>query len=848
MPDNPYRLLRQVIPTHYDLRLQPDLETFTFEGDVAISVNVIEPTESIVLNSVELDLKTVLLSGQNGDIPVSEISYDEEFERATLSFGQTVEPGDYTITFSYTGTINDQLRGLYRSIFKDADGIEHVIATSQCQATDARRVFPCWDEPDFKATFKTSIVAAGGLEVYSNARELSRTSLDDGKVEFEFAETMKMSTYLLAFIVGPFEATEPVDVRGIPTRIIVPKGNLHLTGYALEAAVWVLEYLSDYYDIPYPGDKLDHIAIPDFSAGAMENVGLVTYRDAYLIIDEAKATQAELERSLEVIGHEVAHQWFGNLVTLRWWEGAWLNEAFAAFMESKAVDARRPDWNRYLSFQIGNKAWAHGTDHLASTRPIELEVESPTEVHEMFDSITYGKGSAVLRMIEQFIGVEAFRRGVGDYLRKHSFSNTDTSDLWEGLDGASDWPVGEIMDTWVYQRGLPQIDVELADGQVRLFQRRFLVIPDETDTTLWQIPLMISGSTNGEPFERRVLLTKPAQTVEIEGEIDYLVVNTGGHGFYRVRYSDELATKLVENLSSLDAIERLTVVNDTRALMESGQLPASAYLDLVANFKKEDEWAVWIEILGGLGVIEHHTMSPEAKDGFRLFARNLISPALEGLGWDAHDEDSDLTRKLRGSLIAAMGNLAADPAAIEKSRSQVRDLIAGDDVDQEIATPSLGVVARHADRADFDMLWQAFKDSETSAAETRYLRAIAHVNLPEAPRLIVERILSGEIRSQNINLMLILMLATDIGDEAWKVVRSHWAEIMDAIPVFTRRWAISSINTLSQPDTAADVKAFFAETGFPEGTTLLEQRLELLDANVALRRRETPVIARYFAE
>ena len=240
------------------------------------------------------------------------------------------------------------------------------------------------------------------------------------------------------------------------TQIIVPKGNLHLTDIAMENAVFCFEYLSDYYDIPYPADKLDHIAIPDFAAGAMENVGLITYRDAYLIIDPQKASQGERQASLDVIGHEIAHQWFGNLVTMAWWEGAWLNEAFASFMELKATDAMRPEWKRWLAFANLEVPWAMGTDQLASTRPIEFEVTSPEEVDQMFDAITYGKGSAVLHMIDEFVGVENFREGVGNYLRKHSYANTVTTDLWEGLDGASEYPVSEIMDTWVYQRGFPQ--------------------------------------------------------------------------------------------------------------------------------------------------------------------------------------------------------------------------------------------------------------------------------------------------------------------------------------------------------------------------------------------------------
>ena len=780
------------------------------------------------------------------EIEVTQVSYDEEYERASFHLAEKARPGAYTVEIAYTGTINDQLRGLYRSVYTDADGNDHTIATSQCQATDARRVLPCWDEPAFKATFKTTIVAQPGLEAYSNGRQLSRTVRDDGRVEFEFAETIPMSTYLLAFIVGPFEATDPVDVQGVPTRIIVPRGNLALTEYALDAAVWCLEYLSDYYDIPYPGDKLDHIAVPDFSAGAMENVGLIAYRDQYLIVDSDKATQAELERSLEVIAHEIAHQWFGNLVTLRWWEGAWLNEAFATFMEEKAVDARRPEWNRWLSFQVGNKAWAHGTDHLASTRPIEFEVQSPVEVDEMFDSITYGKGSAVLRQIEQFIGEEPFRQGVGSYLRKHAYSNTETSDLWEALDKTSQWPVGAIMSNWVYQKGLPQIDVAQTSHGFSLSQRRFLVIPDETDATTWQVPVIIRGSANGASFERKVLLTEAEATIEIEGNIDLVLVNAGGHGFYRTRYDDEMAQELLQHLDQLEPIERHTLVDDAKALMQSGQLPTSSYLDLIQGLQGEDEWAVWAEILGGLEDVRHHSLSSKAKPAFEKFVADLVGPALDRLGWEARAKDSDLARKLRGSLIGAMGGLVNDPETIEGSRSRVRELIKGEAVDPEIAAAALGVVARHADRSDFDTLWQAYEEAATSADKVRYLRAVARVNLVETADLLLDRIVSEEIRSQDANLVLILIMMTDVSDETWKVLRRRWTEVIETIPKSARRWAISGLPALSRPQTAADVKDFFSAIGFPEATLYLEQRLELLDANVAMRRRETPVVNEYF--
>jgi puromycin-sensitive aminopeptidase len=847
LSDNPFRLPRNVIPVHYDLHLEPDLEKFTFEGKVSINLGITENLEEIVLNSAEIDMTSVVLRNSDADVQVTDIAYDDEYERATLTLEAPVSPGTYTLDISYTGRINDQLRGLYRSIYRDRDGIEHVIATSQCQSTDARRVFPCWDEPDLKATFETTMVVAAGLEALSNGAELARTELDDGRVRFEFSPTMKMSTYLLAFIVGPFEATEPVVIRGTPIRIVVPRGNLHLTEVALENAVFCFEYLSDYYGIPYPGDKLDHIAIPDFAAGAMENVGLITYRDAYLVLDRAKASQGELQACLDVIGHEIAHQWFGNLVTMKWWEGAWLNEAFASFMELKATDSMKPEWKRWLAFNNLEIPWAMGTDQLVTTRPIEFEVNSPSEVDEMFDAITYGKGSAVLRMIEQFIGEEEFRTGVGNYLRKHEYANTVTSDLWEGLDGASDWPVGDIMNTWVYQRGFPQIDVRVVSEGIQLSQHRYLAIPDETDTTIWDVPVQLRGIVAGRPFEKKVLLTGDEMNVPFDGAVDYVVANAGGHGFYRTRYSDDLFAALLDHLDTLDDIERYSLVSDTWAMVRSSQVPASDFLDLVRTFSDENEQAIWSVIVGGLAALRHHAVELEIRPAFEEFVRDLVTPALDRLGWESAEGESDLTRKLRGDLIVSLGNLGNDADTIARARELAAEVLAGVDFDPEVCTAALSVYSYNGGAEEYQTLWSAYQQTSAPTEKVRYLRSVAGVQEEELAVATVDKIVEGDIRAQDGFWVFARLLSGDAGPAAWQSARTRWDKILEAMPGMTRPRVVEGLPSLSQPEVAADVKGFFAEHPIPEATRALSQKLELLDANVLLRERETPIVTRYFA-
>ncbi len=847
MSDNPFRLPRHVIPTRYDIRLELNFEELTFDGTVAIQIGVNQSTQKIVFNSAELAFHSIEITGNEETVEVADIGYDDEYERTTLTLEERIRPGTYTLGFTYSGTINDQLKGLYQSVYRDADGNEHLIATSQCQSTDARRVIPCWDEPDFKATFETTMVVPGGLEAYSNTREVERVALEDGRVEFRFAPTMKMSSYLLAFIAGPFEATEPRVVRGTPIRVIVPRGNLHLTDVAMENAVFCFEYLSDYYGIPYPGDKLDHIAIPDFAAGAMENVGLITYRDAYLIIDEEKASQGELQNSLDVIGHEIAHQWFGNLVTLAWWEGAWLNEAFASFMELKSTDAKKPEWKRWLSFANLEIPWAMGTDQLVTTRPIEFEVNAPSEVDEMFDAITYGKGSAVLRMIEMFIEEDRFRIGVGNYLSKHQYGNTVTPDLWEALDGVCVWPVSDIMDSWVYQRGFPQIEVRRVDGGLHLSQRRYLAIPDESDATIWIVPLQLRGSVDGKPFFRKVLLDTDEQTISLDGEVDWIVANAGGHGFYRTSYAHDLFEDLFSHVDQLDDIERYSLVSDTLAFVRNGEVPASDFLDLLGRFGGEEEYAIWSVIVAGLGSIEHHALDETVRDRFEAFVRDLLQPAFERVGWAPRNGDTDLERKLRGMLITALGTLGRDEEVIEETAAIVSNVISGgDEIDPEVVTAALSVYAYHGSATEYDTLWKTYQEATTPLEQRRYLRSVAGVQDEDLAVSTLDKIVDGDIRTQDGFWVFAHLLGGHAGPAVWTSARKRWDDVLAVMPGMTRLRVVEGIPALSQPEIAADVKAFFAEHPIPDAKRALAQRVERLDANVLFRERETPRVKGYF--
>ena len=843
----PYRLPRTVIPHRYDLQIEPDFENFTFEGRVEIGVEITEPVTEIVLNAVDLEITVATLAVEGGMTRLDgEVGYQTELQRATIGLAGTVPAGAGILVMEFTGVLNDQLHGFYRSTFTDVDGNTQVIATTQFEATDARRAFPCWDEPDLKAVFGITLVAPSHLMAVSNGREVRRTPAGEDQVAITFADTIAISTYLVAFVVGDFQATPPVDVDGVAVRIVAPRGKLDLADYALECATFCLEYFRSYYGIPYPGDKIDHLAVPDFAFGAMENLGCIIYRETALLTDPESATTGELTRILDVIAHELAHMWFGDLVTMRWWNGIWLNEAFASFMEMKAADAMRPEWKRWLTFAGLERPWAYGVDSLASTRPVEFEVNSPAEANEMFDALTYGKGSAVLRMIEQYLGEETFRRGVGDYLRAHAYGNTDTADLWESLNRASGEPVGEIMDTWILQGGYPLLEVTEDSGGVRITQRRHLKVPG-ADQTRWQIPAQLRGQTAEDAFRLKTLVRDRRSMVATDAAPRWVIANAGGHGFYRVGYSDRLSEGLLARLVLLDDLERFCLIDDAWALVESGEMPAAAYLDMAAAYRDETEFVIWTTVLGGLGTMHHHLVGEDQESRFSALVMELIEPALTRLGWDPGPGDSDLTRQLRGLILGCAGRLVRRTDDIARSRERFEEWLSHPgQVDPEVAEACLFTVAAHGDDHTYQRLFALYQENDSPQEKLRLLRSLTYVETTSSVDATLEAVLERTIRNQDASWVVGGMFRRkDTGAYAWEKAREVWPDIVASIPPMTVRYLVDSAHNLSHPGIADQVAGFLSGADLPHAEKATAQALERLGAYVLLRERQAEALASY---
>jgi puromycin-sensitive aminopeptidase len=836
-----YRLPGTVVPRRYDLTMEPDLAAATFAGTEAVAVDVLEPVGEVVLNAAELEIDEAWLEGPDGSRLDATPSLDEGTERLTLALGGTASPGSWVLHLRFRGVLNDKLRGWYRSTFKDADGTEHVIATTQMEPVDARRAFPCWDEPDRKAVFAVTLVVAEGLLAISNGAQLSDEATGDGRRAVRFADTIPMSTYLVAFVVGPLVATAPVDVDGVPLRVVHVPGKDHLAGYALEVGAFCLRWFADYYGIAYPGGKVDLIALPDFAAGAMENLGAITFREAVLLVDPDAVTQLELQRVADVVAHELAHMWFGDLVTMKWWNGLWLNEAFATFMELAAVDAFKPEWHRWVAFTT-ERAAAFAVDSLASTRPIEYPVRSPADAEGMFDVLTYQKGASVLRMLEQYLGTERFRAGIRRYLSARQFANAETTDLWDAIEEATGEPVRRIMDTWIFQGGYPIVGASRdGDGRLALDQGRFSFAgADEVPPATWSVPLLVSAGDGPE----RVLLEEDARTADVKLDGGVAVVNAGGHGFYRVRYAPELLERLQAALPDLAPIERALLLDDTWAAVLAGETPAPAFLELASAFRDETDRTVWATLAGSLGQLDR-IVEGEAREHLRAFVRDLAAPGFERLGWTPEADEDELTRQRRGTLLSLLGVVGNDPEVQAKAgelhAQHVADPTA---LDPNVAAAVVGVVAASGTKSDWEAFLERFRGVDSPQESLRYLYALAAFPEAELVQRTLDLTLGHDIRTQNAPFVILLAFGNrDHGHLAWEYVRTRWQALNDELPHNAIPRMLGGITSLNTPALAADTAAFLAEHPVPQGSRTVQQHLERQRVNVALREREGAPVA-----
>jgi puromycin-sensitive aminopeptidase len=836
-PSAGHRLPYTVEPVRYALRLAPDLAAATFSGEVHIEVEIKEQVAEIVLHAAELDIDRATVEPDGGKTITGRVRPDVASERVTIALSETLGPGPATIALGFRGILNDKLHGFYRSVFTDDAGVEHHLATTQFEATDARRAFPCFDEPDRKAVFSVTLDVPAGLAAFSNGPVLEEEELAGGARRIRFADTMPMSTYLVAFVVGPLVATEAIHVNGTPVRIVHVPGKDALTGYALEVAAHALTFFTDWFGIEYPAQKLDLLAIPDFAFGAMENLGCVTFREALLLVDPARASRLELERVADVIAHEIAHMWFGDLVTMRWWNGIWLNEAFATLMELLCVDAFRPQWQRWVTFGIERDA-AMATDALHATRPVEYPVGPPEEAQGMFDVLTYQKGAGVLRMLERYLGAEVFRDGVRLYLDTHRYGNTETADLWAALERASGEPVGTIMDSWLLQGGFPLVSVEPGDGAgVVVGQEPFSYAPSQGESAIgsrWKVPLLARAVGGGDV---RTLLDDGRDAVVPEDSGAGVVVNAHGSGYYRVRYAPDQLRALAQRLGDLEVLERFNLLGDTWAVVVAGRAEVAEFLVLAEALGDETDPDVWAQVTGAFALLDH-AVDDDLRPRLSAYVRALLNPVLARTGWDATTGEDVRTRTLRAQVIGTLGVTGQDTAVRAEAHRRFADAQAGrGELDPDLAGAVLGTVAASGGTGEFDAFLERYRHPSTPQEEIRYLYALAGFD-DDALAARAFELAGGEVRTQNAPFLIHLLLSNrDTGPSTWARVRDHWSELTGRFPANILPRMLDGLKLLCRDDALATEIAQFVESHpIPIGAKTVEQTLERLAVNATFAR------------
>jgi aminopeptidase N len=829
------RLPDTVVPDSYDLAFTPDLTKATFAGSETIHVRLLKPASSVTLNAAELEFQEASITSGGATQP-AKFAFAPEKEQATLTVPKEIAGGPAEIRIRFTGILNDKLRGFYLSKSERRN-----YAVTQFENTDARRAFPSFDEPAFKAVFNIALVVDKGDMAISNGKVISDTpGPGEGKHTVKFSPSPKMSSYLVAMLVGDFVCREG-GVDGIPMRVCSLPEKKEMTGFALEASENILKFYDKYYAIKYPYGKLDHIVFPDFAAGAMENVAAITYRDSELLIDEKTASYDAKQRIANTIAHEMAHQWFGDLVTMQWWNDIWLNEGFATWMAWKPLEAWKPEWNMQQQ-EIGETLGALGADSLPSVRTIRANAETPADIAALFDSIAYGKAGAVLRMVEAYVGPEVFQKGVNAYLEKHKYANATAEDFWNQITETSGKPVDKIMKSFTEQPGAPLITLTSEckgnKTEVTLKQERY--VSDAAKMAagydqIWPVPVNLLPSATKQPVYH--LLTKKEDTFELPGCSAWVYANAGGRGYYRTDYdAAEFARMAADVESRFSAEERVRVPSDAWALVRVGRMKIGDYLNLLQKMQPERSREVVQSMIAHIPAIHDNFVLEADRPAFEKWVRDFLRPIAAELGEAPVAGEPAERQALRGDVFATLAQYGRDPELIAKARATADQYMKDpQSVNPELAGKALTVSAMNGDAALYDQFVAHLKSAKTPEEYGFYLQALGFFPEPALARRTFDLMLGPEVRNQDLYALVFPVVNYETQAQAWELFKADFPTIMKKVDAPDAVSLAQIAGVFCDAGLRDDSQKFFAEQNLPGTKRILQNAQDRVNACIQVR-------------
>lgn len=841
------RLFEQFQPEHYDVQLQIDPDKLTFSGSIVIvGRKTGRPSQRITLHQKGLKIEDAYVRRTDKKekiYKVARINNQNSFDEVRLHTTEMIYPGQYNLMVNFSGKISRNMEGIYPCFFKQ-NGKEQKLIATQFESHHAREAFPCIDEPEAKAIFSLALKTPNKGVAVSNTPVLRTIISDDNTQRMtEFEETPKMSTYLLAFAFGNLDKLEAKTKDGVLVRTFATPDNIKHTKFALETAVKCLEFYNDYFGIDYPLPKCDLVALPDFAAGAMENWGLLTFREQALLVDD-KNTSLDMKQYVAmVVAHELAHQWFGNLVTMRWWTDLWLNEGFASWIEYLAVDHMYPRWQMWPQFIASEQQAAMSVDALEHSHPIEVPINHPDEIRTIFDTISYGKGSSVIFMLQRYLGADAFRDGLRLYLKQHAYDNTDTSDLWTALETISKKPVKSFMHAFTHQTGFPLVGTTIKDNAVGLSQQRFLLNPKaKTGNETWPVPLLAADN------DKR-LFSEASQNFEL-ASAQAFKLNVGQAGFYRTSYDKAHLAKLADLVKAgkLAAEDRMGLLADSFEAAKAGQQSAVDALKLLENYANEDSPVVWDIIAGNLFSIRRVMDDEDLNDTIRPYVRKLVAKQVGRLGWKKTKNESHFDSLLRPTVLG-LAAWADEPKTVEHALELFKKAERPEDVEPDIRGVAYGTAARLGGEKEFDKMLAQHNASTSSEARLTLTAALTGFKQPALTKKALAQIDTDTVRLQDAAYWVAYSLGNRYAKKlAWQWLQTHWDWLEKKLgnDMSFSRFPVYAARNFSTPEFAKDYDEFFTDKKSPALERAINQGAEILSWQTAWRIRDYTAIKKFF--